>query len=119
MKALSHLSFDTAASASDRYFGSAYFATQYAVQMMQPGRIIGFRCYGATLGERAIVQNVTPIYFASGDRISVYIRCIGGEQTNVEIRKNGALATGWEDIVDPAGDSRNQAWNATILVEYL
>lgn len=118
MKAYSHISFDTAASVNDRYFGAGYYASQYAVQMMQPGRIIGFRAYGSTDGEQTIIQDVTPDYFASGDRLGVYVYYnTDFDMGFLEVRKNGTTVSNF--VYSWFYDVRNQAWNATVLVEYL
>lgn len=115
MRTYNHLSFADTASAGDRYLRSGSVASQYAVQVMTPGRIIGFRCYGSTQGEQTIVTNTAPVYFVSGDRISVYIN-YALNLTNVMVYRNGALAGGFQTTF--GADYRNENWVATVLVEY-
>jgi len=120
MRTYNHLSFADTASAGDRYLRGGSVASQYAVQMMTPGRIIGFRCYSdsGSIVEQAIVRNVAPVYFASGDRIAVYIRydLMFGD-TYVETRKNGAVAGSFYTKFT-FSDYRANNWAATVLVEY-
>lgn len=115
MRSREHLYFDSPASAGDRYFGIGVVATQYAVQMMAPGRIIGFRCYASTAGEQAIVMNTAPVNFASGDRISVYIS-YAPIATVIAVYLNGGYYGAFSTTLTM--DKRNQNYNATVLVEY-
>jgi len=119
MRNREHLYFDTPASAGDRYFGIGVVASQYAVQMMAPGRIIGFKAYGSSSGEQAIIQDVAPAPFVSGDRISVYISYDAMfEMGFLLIHLNGAYADAGQFQYSWFADVRNENWNATILVEY-